>query len=65
MRIGANTIIAGRTGVTNDIPSGSVVSGFPARPHNEAKRALVLSADLPSLYKRMRMLEKKLEAMQK
>ncbi len=65
VRIGANTIIAGRTGVTNDIPSGSVVSGFPARPHNEAKRALVLSADLPSLYKRMRMLEKKLEAMQK
>ena len=65
VRIGAGTIIAGRTGVTNDLPAGSVVSGFPARPHNEAKRALVLSADLPSLYKRMRVMEKKLEALQK
>lgn len=65
VHIGANTIIAGRSGVTHDLPANSVVSGFPARPHNEAKRALVLAADLPSLYKRIRMLEKKLEGMQK
>ena len=58
VRVGANSIIAGRTGVTNDIPANSVMSGFPARPHNEAKRALVLSADLPSLYKRVRVLER-------
>ena len=63
--IGKGTIIAARSGVTNDIPSGSIVSGFPARPHNEAKRALVLAADLPNLFKRIRMLEKKLEGMQK
>ena len=65
VHIGANTIIAGRCGVTNDLPANSVVSGFPARPHNEAKRALVLAADLPSLYKRIRMLEKKVEGLQK
>ena len=65
VHIGANTIIAGRSGVTHDLPANSVVSGFPARPHNEAKRALVLAADLPSLYKRIRMLEKKFEGMQK
>ena len=58
VRIGEGSVIAGRTGVTNDIPPHSVMSGFPARPHNEAKRALVLSADLPSLYKRVRVLEK-------
>ena len=65
VRVGKGTIIAGRSGVTNDIPAGSVVSGFPARPHNEAKRALVLAADLPALFKRIRVLEKKLEALQK
>lgn len=62
-KIGDNVIIAGRSGVTNDVPSNSIVSGFPARPHNEAKRALVLAADLPSLYKRIRILERKIERM--
>lgn len=65
VRIGAGAILAARTGVTNDIPAGALMSGFPARPHNEAKRALVLSADLPSLYKRVRTLEKKLGDTQK
>lgn len=61
VHIGERVIIAGRSGVTNDIMPGSIVSGFPARNHNEAKRALVLAADLPALYKRVRMLEKKLQ----
>ena len=64
VRIGEGTLIAGRTGVTNDIPAGSVVSGFPARNHNQAKRALVLAADLPLYVKRLKILEKKSEALQ-
>ena len=62
--VGKNSIIAGRSGVTNDVPEGSVLSGFPARPHNQAKRALVLAADLPEMFKRLRKLEKKFEDLQ-
>lgn len=61
--VGDNTVIAGRSGITNDIPPNSIISGFPARNHNDAKRALVLAADLPLLVKRLRLLERKVEAM--
>ncbi len=60
VKIGKGAILAARTGVTNDVPEGVLYSGFPARPHNDAKRALVLAADLPSLYNRIRKLERKI-----
>ena len=65
VRIGEGSTLAGRTGVTNDIPAGSVVSGFPARNHNQAKRALVLAADLPLYVKKLKIIEKKLDALEK
>ncbi|MDR1978115.1 MAG: UDP-3-O-(3-hydroxymyristoyl)glucosamine N-acyltransferase [Synergistaceae bacterium] len=55
--IGKGAILAGRSGVTNDVPAGAVVSGFPARAHNEARRAQVLSIRLPELYERIKRLE--------
>jgi UDP-3-O-[3-hydroxymyristoyl] glucosamine N-acyltransferase len=58
VRIGRGAILAGRAGATNDVPAGAVVSGFPARPHGEAKRAQVLSVRLPELYERVRRLER-------
>ena len=61
VKIGSNVIIAGRSGVTNDVPDGAIVSGFPARNHNDAKRALVLASDLPLIVKRLHKLEKKIE----
>ena len=63
--IGSNVIIAGRSGVTNDVPDGAIVSGFPARNHNDAKRALVLASDLPLLVKRLHNLERKFDSLQK
>ncbi len=63
--IGTGSTLAARTGVTNDIPANSLISGFPARPHNAAKRALVLAADLPLMSRKLRLLEKRVEAMQK
>jgi len=58
VRIGKGALLAGRSGVTNDVPAGAVVSGFPARAHNEAKRAQVLSTRLPELYERLKRLER-------
>ena len=58
VRIGKGAILAGRAGVTGDIPAGAVVSGFPARAHNEAKKAQVLSTRLPELYERLKRLER-------
>lgn len=65
VKIGSNVIIAGRSGVTNDVPDNAIVSGFPARNHNDAKRALVLASDLPLLVKRLHKVERKVETLQK
>ncbi len=61
--IGKGAVLAARTGVTNDVPAGALYSGFPARNHSDAKRALVLSADLPVLYRRVKLLEKEVKAL--
>lgn len=65
VKIGSNVTIAGRSGVTNDVPDNAIVSGFPARNHNDAKRALVLASDLPLLVKRLHKVERKVETLQK
>ena len=61
VKIGAGAVLAARSGVTKDVPAGAVMSGFPVRPHAEARKALALSAELPELFKRLRRLEKRVE----
>jgi UDP-3-O-[3-hydroxymyristoyl] glucosamine N-acyltransferase len=59
VRVGKGATLGGRAGVTNDVPPKTVVSGFPARPHSEARRTQVLVTRLPELYERIRRLETK------
>lgn len=59
--VGDNVIIAGKAGVTKSVEPNTIVSGFPAKPHNEAKRVNACVQRLPELYKKIEELEKRLK----
>jgi UDP-3-O-[3-hydroxymyristoyl] glucosamine N-acyltransferase len=58
IKVGDRVKIAGRAVVTKDIPSGSVVAGFPAVDHKKWLRATALFSRLPEFFDRLRRLEK-------
>ena len=53
--VGENTVVMARAGVTKDIPSNSVVSGFPAIPHSKELKIQALLRRLPEIYKKARL----------
>ncbi|MFB6226729.1 MAG: UDP-3-O-(3-hydroxymyristoyl)glucosamine N-acyltransferase [bacterium] len=56
--IADDVIVAAKAGVTKDVEdAGSVVSGFPARPHQEELKIKAVRRKLPSLRKRLIELE--------
>ena len=59
IRIGDNAIVGAQAGVTKSVPPNSFVSGYPARPHQLAKRINAYIQKLPELFKKMSQLEKK------
>ena len=61
MTIGDKAIVGGQAGVTKSVPDGVFVSGYPAMPHHEARRAHAHLMRIPSLKKRMDELEARLE----
>lgn len=48
--IGDGARVAGRSGVTKDVPPGATWAGFPARPHREFVRELYLLGKLEELW---------------
>ncbi|MBI5555133.1 MAG: UDP-3-O-(3-hydroxymyristoyl)glucosamine N-acyltransferase [Elusimicrobia bacterium] len=62
--IGKGSIVAGKAGVTKDVPPKEVVSGYPAQPHQVAKRVNAEIQKLPELSKKVRELEKKIEELE-
>jgi UDP-3-O-[3-hydroxymyristoyl] glucosamine N-acyltransferase len=60
VRIGANSLVLGRGGVIVDLAPGSVVSGFPARPHREQLQVQAATQRLPLLQRAVRALERRL-----
>ncbi len=62
--VGDGAIVAAQGGVTKSVPANTVVSGYPARPHNEAKRLNAYVSRLPELYKTISELEKKVKQLE-
>ena len=59
--IGDGAIVAAQAGVTKSVPPNTLVSGYPAKPHDSAKRVNACVQNLPKLYKTVSALKKKLE----
>jgi len=58
--IGDNAVVAAQAGVTKPVPANACVSGYPAKPHNVAKRINACVQNLPSLYKKVKALEEEI-----
>ena len=63
--IGDNAIVAAQAGVTKSIPANTKVSGYPAKPHEIAKRVNACLQRLPQTIKTIDGLKKKIEELEK
>ena len=63
LRIEDKTMLAAQSGVTNDIPEGSVFMGAPAFDVSKYRKCYVLFRKLPELYGQLRDLEKEIQTL--
>ena len=59
--VGDHAIVAGKSGVTKNVEARQFVIGFPAVPHDIAKKQNAMIANLPELRERLHEIEKKLK----
>lgn len=55
--IGDGAVVAAQAGVTKSIPNSTKVSGYPAKPHEQAKRVNACLQRLPIAYNKIKELE--------
>jgi UDP-3-O-[3-hydroxymyristoyl] glucosamine N-acyltransferase len=65
MKIGDFAAVTAQSGVSKDVPPGVIVSGYMAMPHREALRHEAALRKLPELLNRIKILEQKIEAIDK
>jgi UDP-3-O-[3-hydroxymyristoyl] glucosamine N-acyltransferase len=53
IKIGDGAVVAAQAGVTKSVPPNTMVSGYPAREHNQAKKIYASFMKLPDLLKRV------------
>ncbi|HEC69479.1 MAG TPA: UDP-3-O-(3-hydroxymyristoyl)glucosamine N-acyltransferase [Candidatus Omnitrophica bacterium] len=61
IHIGDGAIVAAQAGVTKSVPPNTKVSGYPAKPHEQAKRVNACVQRLPLAYKRIKELEEEVK----
>jgi len=64
IEIGDGAILAAQAGITKSVPPNTFVSGYPARPHNEAMRIYAAMTGLPELVKTVRELKNKIKELE-
>ncbi|MBP7089202.1 MAG: UDP-3-O-(3-hydroxymyristoyl)glucosamine N-acyltransferase, partial [Candidatus Omnitrophica bacterium] len=64
INIGDRAVVAAQAGVTKSVAADTKVSGYPAKPHDVAKKVNACVQNLPELYKKMRELEKKIKILE-
>lgn len=62
--VGDGAVVAAQGGVTKSVPPGTFVSGYPAKPHETAKRINACVQNLPRLYETVNSLKKKIEELE-
>jgi UDP-3-O-[3-hydroxymyristoyl] glucosamine N-acyltransferase len=63
--IGDGAIVAAQAGVTKSIPANTKVSGYPAKPHETAKKVNAYLQRLPQLAEKVKELQHKIEELEK
>jgi UDP-3-O-[3-hydroxymyristoyl] glucosamine N-acyltransferase len=62
--VGDDSVAGGQAGVTKDVPPATFVSGYPAMPHNEARKMHASLMRLPELKKKVADMETRLKALE-
>ena len=64
LRIGDDSVVGGQAGVLKDVPAATFVSGYPAMPHDEARKAHAHMMRIPELKKRVGEIDQRLKALE-
>lgn len=62
--IGDGAIVGAQAGVTKSVPANTIVSGYPARPHSQAKKLYAYTQKLPEFYESIADLKKRLKVLE-
>ncbi len=62
--VGDGAIVAAQAGVTKSVPANTLVSGYPAKSHDIAKKVNACVQNLPKLFEAVSLLKKKIEELE-